>query len=161
MMKCMKNSSELNKIIDECLLQHEGGEKFFDALDWRIRESLTLLRGIMSKVIFSGIKFDSIIVSGKFGRVFSEFIEDEYHYYDVVCINGSLRKGIVEKEYLNKDYKDKSFIFVDDSFYSGTTMNKVKEYLESCGGKLVSTYVFYDGSKEKQENINSLYRYYK
>ena len=35
-------NNELNKIIDECLYQHEGGEKFFDALDFRIRESMVV-----------------------------------------------------------------------------------------------------------------------
>ena len=39
-------------------------------------------------------------------------------------------------------------------------MNKVKEYIESCGGTFVSTFVFYDGSKEKREDVHGIYRYY-
>lgn len=156
----MMNENELNEIVKECLLQHEGGEKFFDALDYRIRESITLLRGIMSKVIFSGMNFDAIIVSGKFGNVFKDFAESEYPDFEVFSINGSLRKGEVNEEFLEKDFKGKKFVFIDDSFYSGTTMNKVKNYLESCNASLISTFVFYDGSKEKREDVHSLYRYY-
>lgn len=156
----MMNENELNAIVKECLLQHEGGEKFFDELDYRIRESITLLRGIMSKVIFSEESFDYIIVSGKFGYVFKEFAEREYPLFNVISINGSLRKGTVNEEFKGKDYEGKRFVFIDDSFYSGTTMNKVKEYIESCHGIFVSTFVFYDGSKEKREDVHSIYRYY-
>lgn len=107
----MMNENELNEIVKECLLQHEGGEKFFDALDYRIRESITLLRGIMSKVIFSGMNFDAIIVSGKFGNVFKDFAESEYPDFEVFSINGSLRKGEVNEEFLEKDFKGEEICF--------------------------------------------------
>lgn len=53
------------------------------------------------------------------------------------------------------------FIFLDDSYYSGKTARKVKAAVEDNGGEIVRTYVFYDGSPEKRDDVVSLYRYYK
>lgn len=39
----MKNL-DISNIVKECILEHNGGEKFFDALDERIRDEKTLLR---------------------------------------------------------------------------------------------------------------------
>lgn len=152
----MKNLDIFN-IVKECILEHNGGEKFFDALDERIRDEKTLLRGIMSNVIFSKLKFDYIIVSGKFGKEFKTFCE--YPNYKVFLINGSLRKDGKVFTKFNENMKGK-YIFIDDSFYSGTTRNKVMEFLENNHCQLISTFVFYDGSKSKLENVNSFYRYY-
>lgn len=156
----MNEHVDITGIVEECILQHKGGERFFDALDERIRTGRMLLRGIMSNVIFSNLKFDYIIVSGKFGKVFKAFCEEEYPFYKVFAINGSLRgDGKVFTKFEDK-WKGR-YIFIDDSFYSGTTMKKVETFLLNNNSNLVSTFVFYDGSKEKNDNIKSFYRYYK
>ncbi len=52
------------------------------------------------------------------------------------------------------------FILLDDSFYSGQTRNLIRAELERQGGRLVHTYVVYDGSRERDPNVSALYRYY-
>lgn len=151
----------ISNIVEKCILEHQGGEKFFDALDERIRNDKILLRAIMSRVIFSGINFDTIIVSGHFGEVFSSFIKEEYPFYECFVINGSLRKNGQIHTKFDNSLENKKFIFIDDSFYSGGTMLKVKQYLEENNSKLIATFVFYDGGKEEREDVFSFYRYYK
>ena len=60
---------EIESIVSECLKQHEGGEKFFDAIDESLRNDNLLITMMIGKVI-ENEKFDYIIVSGKFGKVF-------------------------------------------------------------------------------------------
>lgn len=153
----------LYDIVGECLLQHTGGEKFFDALDERIRDSDILMRAIMSKAIFnSEVPFDSIIVSGKFGVVFKDLCSRDYPTYEVVKVNGSLRgNGVLNLTDDNiTSIRGKRFIFIDDSFYSGTTRNKIETGLQSHHASLEATYVIYDGSHVKDSTVHSLYRYY-
>ena len=82
-------------------------------------------------------------------------------YESIIVVNGSLRKeGIFvefEKEY---NFIDKRLIFIDDSYYLGRTRNKIKTAIEMQNGQLISTYVFYDGSKIKDDHVHSFYRYY-
>ena len=56
--------------------------------------------------------------------------------------------------------KGNNFVFIDDSFFSGKTQMVVKEEIERCGGQFVGSMVAYDGSKVKDKNVKSLYRYY-
>lgn len=154
----------LNSIVEECLLQHEGGEAFFDALDERIRNSDILIRAIMSKAIFNiEVPFDIIVVSGKFGHVFYSRCKEDYPEYQVVPVHGGLRKerNLYLTDLAKGDLEGKRVIFIDDSFYSGTTRNKIKNELERLSNThLVATYVIYDGSKIKEDSVYSLYRYY-
>lgn len=50
--------------------------------------------------------------------------------------------------------------FFDDSYYSGKTSKAVREYIQKYGGTIVKNYVFYDGCIEKNDDVESLYRYY-
>lgn len=153
--------SGLNEIVKECIKQHEGGEKFFDALDERIRSSKGLLHAMMTMISMSGINFSHIITSGKFGKVFKDFVSEEYPLINTISVNGSLRKDGEITAQEREDLRGGAAIFVDDSFYSGKTRDKVKKYVEDCGGKMPATFVFYDGSKVKDETVHSMYRYYK
>ena len=56
--------------------------------------------------------------------------------------------------------KGNTFLFIDDSYFSGKTALVVKEEIERLGGVFKGTLVAYDGSKVKEENVWSLYRYY-
>lgn len=67
----MKNN--INYLVEECLKQHEGGEKSFDAIDEKLRNDNLLLTMMLGKVLEKE-KFDYIIVSGKFGDVFKNFV---------------------------------------------------------------------------------------
>lgn len=153
----------IDKIVKECLEQHEGGEKFFDTLDENIRSKINTIDFLVINFLLNE-EFDGIIVSGKFGKVFANYYSNT-SYPDVekiIMVNGGLRKDqpIDDLSYLSDHIKNKDLIFVDDSFYSGKTRNAVRNEIERLGGKLINTYVVYDGSKEKDETVHSLYRYY-
>ena len=80
----------------------------------------------------------------------------------IINVNGGLRTGdlIDNLDYLKSYIKDKKYIFLDDSYYSGKTQRAVRNEIERLGGKLVNTFVIYDGSVNKSEDVKSLYRYY-
>ena len=107
--------------------------------------------------------FDYIIVSGKFGSVFYEYASN---YQDdlkekIIVVNGGLRKdNVITSFWENFNIQNKRIVFIDDSYYLGRTRNKIKEAIEENHGSLICTYVFYDGSKEKDNTVHSFYRYY-
>ena len=155
---CVGDFMKMESIVHECLSKHKGGDIFFDNLDEKLRNDESLMWIMINKVL-ENINFDYIIVSGKFGYAFQNFCQKNNFYQNFISVNGSLRKNdIINK--LNIDIYNKKIIFVDDSFYLGRTRDKIKNFIESYGANLISTYVFYDGSKIKDINVNSFYRYY-
>lgn len=153
----------MESIVHECLIEHEGGEKFFDAIDEKLRND-TLLISMMINKVLENENFDFIITSGKFGHVFKDYCK-KYMSLNfnnkVIVVNGSLRKGDRVIDYSNKyNVCNKKVVFIDDSYYLGRTRDKIKASLEENKGTLISTYVFYDGSKIKDESVHSFYRYY-
>lgn len=156
-------TSDIDYLVEDCLIQHEGGEKFFDAIDEKLRNDKLLLTMMIGKVL-DMTSFDYIIVSGHFGKVFKSFCQDNFNKElsdNVIVINGGLRSS-EEVIPFWKDYeiKDKNIIFIDDSFYLGRTRDKIKKAIEENQEKLLCTYVFYDGSKTKDPSVHSFYRYY-
>lgn len=153
----------MESLVNECLSQHKGGEKFFDAIDEKLRNDNLLITMMIGKVLEKE-NFDYIIVSGNFGKVFKDFCLNHIgkSFSDIVIVvNGGLRNNNdVEPFYKEYDINDKNLIFIDDSYYLGRTRDKIKESIESNGGKLICSYVFYDGSKIKDNTIHSFYRYY-
>lgn len=154
---------KIESIVNECLIEYEGGENFFDAIDEKLRND-TLLINIMINKVLKNENFDFIITSGKFGYVFKDFCEKNMSLdfsKKIIVVNGSLREGNEIIDYSNEyNVCDKKVIFIDDSYYLGRTRDKIKVSLEKNKGTLISTYVFYDGSKIKDENVHSFYRYY-
>lgn len=155
-------NKNIESLINKCLIEHEGGEKFFDAIDEEFRNDEKLLTLMINKVR-TNETFDYIIVSGKFGKVFKNFCLNNniYSSNNIITVNGSLRKGD-EVEDFSKTYdiNNKNIIFIDDSFYLGRTRDKIKKQVINNGGNLIGTYVFYDGSKIKDNTVHSFYRYY-
>lgn len=154
---------EMESLVNECLIQHEGGEKFFDAIDEKLRNDDLLLTMMLGKVL-DNEKFDFLIVSGNFGKIFKEFclkhIGQEFSN-NVIAVNGNLRNDSeVNEFYKEYDIKNKELIFIDDSYYLGRTRDKIKKAIDEYDGKLKCSYVFYDGSKIKDDNVHSFYRYY-
>lgn len=160
------NREEMQNIMREyvasCSKLYTGGEEYFNEIDAKIKGDKNLLLSYIKtaidetgckNVILSGGMFDAVRNIRSYKRV-------DHTLYKV---SGGLRNY----KYLFKCpaefafmYQGKEFIFVDDSFYSGKTLSQVKSFIESAGGKVVATYVFYDGSREKRDDIHSLYRYY-
>ncbi len=154
---------EMEGIVHECLVEHDGGEKFFDALDEKLRNDNSLINMMINKVL-ENETFDFIITSGKFGIVFKNYCEkymnEEFHK-KVIVVNGNLRSNNDIIDYSDKyNISNKKVIFIDDSYYLGRTREKIRLSIEKNGGKLINTYVFYDGSKIKDEHVYSFYRYY-
>ena len=106
----------------------------------------------------------NIIVSGKFGTFFSNWYTVNTNWADqmIINVNGGLRTGfsIDNLDYLSEYIRNNKFVFLDDSYYSGKTQRAVKNEIERLGGKLVNTFVIYDGSVNKSDDVKSLYRYY-
>ena len=153
---------EMNSIVNECLIQHEGGEEFFDAIDEKLRNDNVLINMMIKRVEENEV-FDYIIVSGNFGEIFKkycDFLNTELKE-KIIVVNGGLRKGYdIISFWENFNLKDKKIVFIDDSYYLGRTRDKIKEAIENNNGKLICTYVFYDGSKIKEDDVHSFYRYY-
>lgn len=156
-------NNKIDYLVEECLKQHEGGEKFFDAIDEKLRNDNLLLTMILGRVLEKE-KFDYIIVSGKFGIVFKNFCTQHFDKElakNIIVVNGSLRNEEVKITFPEEyDINNKSLVFIDDSFFLGRTRDKIKNTIENKGGNLLYTYVFYDGSKNKDSSVYSFYRYY-
>ena len=158
----------MKPIVTECLTKHIGGENYFNELDGMIKNNETLLvLFLMYAVQDSGIY--NVIMSGGIGLKYIQLqLQNKIpSYINIMTVNGGLRKGkdIVGGIASNcrtipDDFDGDRVIFIDDSFYSGKTANKVKEFVNSRAGEVVRAYVFYDGCREKHEDVVSLYRYY-
>lgn len=76
-------------------------------------------------------------------------------------VNGGIRSGA--KVEIDKFPSNTNCVFLDDSFYSGTTRDSIIKSLQRCGSYVLSdSYVIYDGSKTvgKDTNVHSMFRYY-
>lgn len=154
--------TRLNKKIAEILRQHPEGEPFFDALDAMIRGDQDILEAFMNFVYSKiGSKRFGVILSGNFGNaIFSTYGLKLYqNFNDVILVNGGIRKGevpIIFKEKLETT----DYVFLDDSFYSGTTRNSIASVLSTLNGRIIKTFVIYDGAKVRQKDVLSMFRYF-
>lgn len=155
-------NTAITTLVEECLVQHQGGEAFFDAIDEKLRNDRALLMMMLGRVLEKE-NFDYLIVSGHFGEVFSQFCKDHIPELEnsVIVVNGGLRHDHEMIPFWESyPTANKHFIFLDDSYYLGRTHDKIKNAIEAHGGIFNDTYVFYDGSKLKDNSVHSFYRYY-
>lgn len=158
----------MRPIVNECLDKYKGGEGYFTELDNIIKNNETLMvLFLMYAVQDSGVR--NVILSGGIGLKYLKLkLENKiYDYINLMIVNGSLRNGeeitggiMSNLEIIPEDLYDQQIIFIDDSFYSGKTHNKIETFLRSRGTKIYKTYVFYDGCKSEYNDVVSLYRYY-
>lgn len=165
-----KNDLEymMKPIVNECLEKYKGGEGYFNELDGMIKNNETLMvLFLMYAVQVSCVT--NVILSGEIGLKYLKLhLENKIpDYINLMIVNGGLRKGnkitggiMSNCEIIPESLYNKQIIFIDDSFYSGKTANKIEDFLRSRGSSIFTTYVFYDGSKEKYGSVKSLYRYY-
>lgn len=162
---------KLNEKIGEILKRHKEGEEFFNALDYTIRGDRSILEDFYNFAwnrIFINSTITSmsynLILSGRFGMsLLSNYGSSLYRSFNnVIITNGNIRKGELPEIYKN-DFNEKPFIFLDDSFYSGKTRDSIQIELFKIEqyAKIEKTFVIYDGSLQKQDNVYSLYRYHK
>lgn len=156
---------KLNYKIAEILKQHEGGEEFFDALDSMVRGDMDILNTFLN-FVYSKIgdtREYSLILSGQFGNALMNIYGANLFkdFSDVILVEGGLRSGKTPTIFRQNFTKTK-FILLDDSFYSGTTKNAIECALKivDSQAKIMKTFVIYDGSKTKEYNLYSMFRYY-
>ena len=156
---------KLNYKIAEILKQHEGGEEFFDALDAMVRGDMDILNTFLN-FAYSEIGDTgeySLILSGQFGNAImgiygAKLFED---FSSVILVEGGLRSGKTPTIF-RQTFVNTKFVMFDDSFYSGTTKDAIERALKMIDSqaRIVKTFVIYDGSKIKKNNIFSMFRYY-
>ena len=143
---------KVDDIVKQLLNKFEGGQKFFTALDKSIQHKI-----IVDKLLSIIPKNNLIIVSGGFGK----FIKSIYPQKKILLLKGGLRHlKTLSLEHIGEEIKYKDFIFIDDSYCLGRTRNIIRAEIERLGGNFKHTYVVYDGSKFKDKELTSLFRYH-
>lgn len=151
-------------IVDKCLTEEGGGSSYFTKLDAEVKKQPDLLAEYMKYVTDRSGVYD-VVVSGEIGDRYVELqhVGEIPGNINLFLLPGGLRKGstkLASKGYPREFSQQKEFIFLDDSYYSGKTLNAVADYVRGAGGFIRHAYVFYDGSPVKNKNVSSLYRYY-
>lgn len=153
--------NKLDAIVKELLAKHGGGREFFDALDDSIK-SITNKDMILALV--KGNHSEWVATSGEFGDTLYELWKaGSFKCKGLVVFNGKMLthktgvSGFYPKEF---DINGKDFIYVDDSYFSGSTAKKINDFLLEHNSKIKSVSVIYDGSKEKRKMVKSFFRYY-
>ena len=157
--------NRLNEKIAEILKQHPEGEDFFDALDAMLRGDMDILTQFLTfaeNKIFSP-ETKTLILTGQFGIALMNICGEKLckMFKDVILINGGIRTGaepIIYRESLTSPH----CVMFDDSFYSGTTRDKIQAKLKliHSGANIGTTIVIYDGSINVQHNVYSMFRYH-
>lgn len=169
-----------NEKIVEVLKSHpEGGEKFFNALDFMIRSDKTIIEDFL-KFVFSEYKsilmpntnvLDvGFVLTGQFGQVLMTNYAKELGAIskDIILVEGGLRNGIIPTTAKDK-FNTKNFIVLDDSYYSGRNVEAINNALKYAGSGMITpnsyllgAIVIYDGAKkeDKKHKVLSLFRYY-
>ncbi len=154
------SSTRFNSDIKGLLDKEGGGKIFFNKLDKVIKEDPDII-----KEITQGLKDKYLVSSGGFGdNLFNLWESGSLECKGVLVFNGKIvtkKKGINYYYPEEFDVDNKSFVFVDDSYFSGKTMREIEKYLlEEHQSTISEIRVGYDGSKEKNPKVKSLYRYY-
>lgn len=143
--------------VEKCLKSHTGGEAYFTELDAEIKSDEEFLKSFMNCII-EETNCHNFVMSGEIGSMYFKLYSHDN--IRLLLLPGGLRHGKELPNDVERIYKGMEFVFVDDSYYSGKTLNAVKKYMESTGAKIIANYVFYDGSRENKDNVKSIYRYY-
>lgn len=150
--------SKIFEKVNGLLEQYIGGQIFFTELDKAVKFDRDVLEELVAEAHNLGLDHTfCTIASGEIGLAMHNLgVPIDY------LVPGGLRHDpskINLAPFADK-IKGKRFIFIDDSYFSGKTVAVVKEEIERLGGIFTGTLVAYDGSKTKEENVWSLYRYY-
>ena len=172
----------MNPIVEKCLDKYGGGESYFTEIDAMIKSNPVLMSEYI-QYITEKENIYNVIFSGEIGlKYFAMQLKQQIPSdINLFLLPGGLRpsQGNNVTVFLSKifitylslllslnsiinlyfTFKSSKFIFLDDSYYSGKTLNAVSEFVKKGGGVIEKSYVFYDGSPVKT-NVQSLYRYY-
>lgn len=156
----------MNPIVEKCLDKYGGGESYFTEIDAMIKSNPVLMSEYI-QYITEKENIYNVIFSGEIGlKYFAMQLKQQIPSdINLFLLPGGLRLNPlklceVDNNILeSRTVLSSKFIFLDDSYYSGKTLNDVSEFVKKGGGVIEKSYVFYDGSPVKT-NVQSLYRYY-
>jgi hypothetical protein len=152
---------DLESLVAKLIDKYKGGRKFFDALDDQIK-GVTNKKMILE--LLKPFQNEYVLSSGGFGRTLYKLYQDnQFKCKGFASFNGKMAtqgKGVTG--FIPDDFKinGKKFIYVDDSYFSGGTVNKINEYLKQYDSEIKQVAVVYDGNKKKTPFVKSFYRYY-
>lgn len=148
--------NKMFETVNRLLEEYIGGQIFFSQLDAAVKFDKEILWELVDSV-FSRFGECKTIASGEIALA----MHNLGVHIDFI-VPGGLRfePGKINLVPFSDDIKGNKFVFIDDSFFSGKTQMVVKEEIERCGGIFLGSMVAYDGSKVKEKNVESLYRYY-
>lgn len=151
--------AKVKGIVDELSLKYRKGTAFFDTLDDIIKNDINIILALLS-----GCQDKWVATSGDFGDIlYNLYLEHKFVCKGLIVFNGKMltnNLGVESWKPNNFDLKDKEFVYIDDSYFSGGTVKKIDDFLHSHNSSIVQVNVVYDGSEEKKENVNSFYRYW-
>lgn len=151
-------NNKLFETVNELLEKYIGGQIFFTELDKAVKFDKQMLIELVNAVDRKYC-LDTIftIASGEMALALHNFDVD----VDFI-VPGGLRNdpSKINLEPWANIVRESNFVFMDDSYFSGRTALVIQNEIERLGGKFLGSYVIYDGSKIKEDNVDSLYRYY-
>lgn len=155
------SQEDFKSTVSDVLKSERGGRQFFNKMDQIIKDNPDTIKEIMS-----GLEKDYIVCSGSFGdNLYDLWEKGELECRGILVFNGKIatkKRGINFYYPENFEIDNKEFVFVDDSLFSGKTVREIEKYLqEEHNSSIKLIKVGYDGSKEPNPKVKSLYRYYK
>jgi len=165
--------TKINNWVKKISKETRGGNKFFDEIDDKIKNDKQVIKNLFDKINQDfGLNYN-LVVSGEFGEIILHMISKG----DILCtgskllVSGGLTSHFNDMDKVKKiknvivqkkigEINNKEFIFVDDSYYSGTTEFSIDHFLKDFNSKIIKTYVVYDGNDKKKYNRHSIYNYY-
>jgi hypothetical protein len=130
----------ITNIVDSVLLKYKEGQEFFSNLDLSFRN-----KEVMQILLTSLPAKYKIVTSGSFGKKMKQIFPQKVD----LLLPGNLRHmPKYDLSSQRKKIKKQNYIFLDDSYYSGRTVDVVRRAIEEQQGNLVKTYVIYDGKKK-------------
>lgn len=161
--------ARLEILVSQATWMHmQGGSQHFDHVDQGVRHGL-----FFEALCELADRPRQVVVTGEFGRAFINWWdgidwqpdEQEIVPSSVVTLRGGLRHVSAEWWAARWSFPDEGFpgdwTFLDDSYYRGRTLERASDYITAAGGRITSVAVCYDGSREQDERVRSLYRYHK
>ncbi len=151
----------MRSIVDELTIKYRKGRPFFDALDDIIKNDSN--RDIILELV-KNCENEWVASSGEFGKIIYDlYLDGIFKCKGVVIFNGKMLTNKIDVEsWIPSDFDmdNKQFIYVDDSYFSGSTVKKIERFLDKHNSSIKLVNVMYDGSEEKLDFINSFYRYW-
>ena len=154
----MRRYEKIMSTVNELLEKYIGGQVFFTELDKAVKFDVDILYDLIDAVHEKwGTENLILIASGEVGLAFHNFGLP----VDII-VPGGLRfdPSKINLAPYKQSIVGKDVVFVDDSYFSGRTLTVVHEAVEELGGHMIGAYVAYDGAKERDPSVMSLYRYY-